>query len=182
MLPCAGGHLCCTVHIGKPGRRDEATDKRCEFQIYFIMVQKVFSQDLKFMRLALFAFLQSMQGTQSYLMGPTGQMFIQATSVLTTKQIQLDSLLQEINMFVNTELASILTQCLMSIVNCALAVKFWAIDKFIVCKSSIHTALSFENSECLYLEGYFFHQYYPAVVFLAPLLMILSKIFLRSIR
>ena len=61
-----------------------------------------------------------------------------------------------------------------------LAVKFWAIDEFIVCKSSIHTASSFENSECLYLEGYFFHQYYPAVVFLAPLLMILSKIILKK--
>ena len=30
------------------------------------------------------------------------------------------------------------------------------------------------------MEGYFFHQYYPAVVFLAPLLMFLSKVILKK--
>lgn len=86
-------------------------------------------------------------------------------------------------MFAFTDTASILAQCtvqsLLFIVNCAIAVKFWVVDDFLECKSSIKMGTSFETAECLYLEGHMM-QYYPAVVFVATLLMVSSKLLLQK--
>ena len=59
-------------------------------------------------------------------------------------------------MFENNLSIAILIQCLMSIVDIVFAVKFWAIDTFLECKSSIHMGTSFEIRNVCILEDIFF--------------------------